>query len=413
MKASDRPLAKIIDICRTIPGALGGMSHQQAKVLGRISVCRTEYMGTYIYQCENEKCGHKEARYASCKNRACSVCSWLPREKWKLQRQNDLVPNTPYFHNVFTIPHEFSQIASQNQRAVQTLLLKCVESTLKAFEKSHCRGGKIGFMLVLHTWSTRMLNHYHVHAAIPGGYLLNDRWHPMHEYLFPIRALASMFKNKFCSGLRDLNRKGKLIFDGTLSELNDPGVFSKTIDEGYNNKWYVHSEATKGNDPSKIMGYLANYVYKTAIDHNRIERIDEKEVEFSYRSHEEHDKGAWKRLSLPAQEFLRRFASHIQPHRYTRIRYYGFLGGGVKKKYLALIFAQLAVKEYEAKNRKIHLSSCEEIQEMSGRMEVAKCPCCGARMLSPWEVYKRNAGHDPPTTSANAQHDQSQLKVCA
>lgn len=411
MKASERPLSNIIEICDRAKNGLGFLSYQQDKVLSQVNRCRTESLGLYIYQCEDEACGHSEIRYKSCKNRACSICSTLPREKWKLQRMNDLIPNTPYHHNVFTIPHAFSQIAAQNQRVVQTLLMKTVEQTLKDFEEGHCSGGKTGFMLVLHTWSTRLLNHYHVHAAIPGGYMLDDEWHPMHKYLFPARALAEVFKNKFCSGMRDLYSEGRLRFRGDLKTLSDPGVFSDVIDKGYKRKWYVHAEVTKGNDPSKIMGYLANYVYKTAIDHSRIEKVDENEVVFTYRSHEAHDRGTWQKLALKPEEFLRRFASHIQPSRFARIRYYGILGGGVKKKYLSKIFAQLE-SEYKAKNRDIHLSSCETVKELSGRMEKYKCPCCGAKMLSPWDVYRRNAGHDPPD-GPDVKIDEHNEKVCA
>jgi len=223
---------------------------------------------------------------------------------------------------------------------------------------------------------------------------LNGKWHDMPDYLFPAKALATMFCNKFCSGLRRLKKAGKLKFYGRLEELNNAKKFSVAIDKGYQKHWHVHVEVTKGKKPEKIMGYLANYVYKTAIDHSRIESVDENGVKFKYRSHGE-DRGTWVMKELPCDKFLQLFAGHIQPHRYMRIRYYGFLAGGVKRKALELIFAQKN-KEYEAKNIKIHRSSCEEIQQMGGRMEVAKCPKCGAIMLSPWEVYKRNAGHDPP-----------------
>jgi hypothetical protein len=413
MQSSEKPLSQIIDICRRKEGAFDFLNSQQRKVLGQIDICRTETAGIFVYRCENESCGHSEIQYKSCKNRACSVCSALPREKWKLQRENDLIPNTPYYHNVFTIPHSFSQIASQNQKVFQSLLLKTVEQTLKSFEEEYCKGGQIGFMLVLHTWSTRLLNHYHVHAAIPGGYILDDVWYPLNKYLFPARALATMFRKKLCSGIRSLYRKGKLKFYGDLAPLNDPGVFSEVIDKGYKKKWYVHSEVTKGNDPSRIMGYLANYVYKTAIDHSRIVTINENEVSFTYRSHEENDRGAWKSLALRPEEFLRRFSSHIQPSRFVRIRYYGIIGGGVKRRYLSLIFKQLK-SEYEAINQKIHRSSCEDIKELSGRMTAYLCPCCRSKMLSPWEVYKRNAGLDPPGDCESLDSNEQVItKVCA
>lgn len=413
MQAHERPIAKIIELCSETTGIFSRLSEQQRKVLNQVSACRTERMSLHVYRCENEECNHTTSRYASCKNRACSVCSWLPREKWKLQRMNDLIPRVPYYHNVFTIPHIFSRIASQNQVVVQTLLFKAVSETLKAFEASHCRGGKIGFLAVLHTWSTRMLQHYHIHCAIPGGYVKNDKWHDMSKYLFPARALAEMFRNKMCSGLRKLKRDGKLEFRGSLSDLNDAKIFSKTINEGYNKKWYVHVERTQGKDPSRIMGYLANYVYKTAIDHSRISCVNESEVTFSHRSHEDGERGEWKSLTLAPEEFLGRYCDHIQPSRFMRLRYYGFLGGGVKKKYLEMIFEQKE-SHYNAINQQIHLSSCESIVNERGKSELYACPLCSSQVLSPWEYYRRFAGLDPPKFSGIRRVlDNETLMVCA
>ncbi len=406
MKASERPVAKVIDICSRIPGLREGFTSHQNKVLNRIAACRTESLGVHVYKCSNDSCDHTETRYASCKNRACSVCSWLPREKWKLQRENDLIPDTPYYHNVFTIPHEFSEMASQNQVVMQTLLFKCVSETLKAFEPTHCKGGQIGFCLVLHTWSTMLRLHYHIHAVIPGGYLLDGVWHEMNKYLFPAKGLASMFQNKFCSGLRKLYRKGRLHFHGHLSKLNDSKVFSGAVDAGYRKKWYVHTEVTKSGNPERLIGYLSNYVYKTAISHSRIDEVSETGVTFKYRSHNEDDRGQWRSTTLPCASFLEMFANHIQPHRYMRIRYYGYLGGGVKSERLKTIFEQKEHK-YEARNNAIHRSSCEDIQKMSGQMECMRCPKCGSPMLSPWEQYRRRSVHDPP------RNDAGDYKVCA
>ena len=157
MKASERPMAKIINICSVIPGALDCYTERQQKVFNQIKFCRTEFMGVNVYNCSNSECGHRESRYSSCKNRNCSVCSWLPKEKWKQQRSNDMIPETAYYHYVFTLPYELSQICSANKRLVQTLLFNSVAETLKSFQKTHCNDGKIGFIQCLHTWSTRLL----------------------------------------------------------------------------------------------------------------------------------------------------------------------------------------------------------------------------------------------------------------
>lgn len=39
-------------------------------------------------------------------------------------------------------------------------------------------GAQIGFLSILHTWSSNLLPHYHIHAVVPGGGLSADhkRW---------------------------------------------------------------------------------------------------------------------------------------------------------------------------------------------------------------------------------------------
>ncbi len=312
-----------------------------------------------------------------------------------MQRSNDMIPNTAYYHDVFTIPYEFSQLAAQNKYEIQTLLFKCVADTLKEFAKNNLNGAQIGFIEFLHTWSTRLLEHYHIHVIIPGGYLLDGKWHDQSKFMFAAKALADFFKKRFCSCLRRMYNRGKLKFTGHLSALSDPRVWNEFVDRNYNRHWHVHVEVTKGKDPMRLVGYLSNYVYKTAIDHSRIMRVDEKEVAFKYRSHAEGDRGAWKELSLAPEEFLRRFAGHIQPKGFTRIRYYGFLGGGVKNERLKEIFNQKG-KERVRTNTSIHRSSCESILAECGLTDMLKCPICGHQMLSLWELRRQESSHDPP-----------------
>ena len=283
MKASERPMAKVIDICSKIPGVLDRYTERQQTVFTQIKNCRTEFMGVNVYTCSNSECGHRESRYVSCKNRNCSICSWLPREKWKLQRSNDMIPSTSYYHYVFTIPYELSQICSANKSEVQGLLFRSVAETLKSFEKTHCKNGKIGFIQCLHTWSTRLLEHSHIHVIMPGGYLKDDVWYDMPDYMFPQKALAVKFRGVFCSGLRRLYKKKPFHLPGHLCTLSDPKVWGEFMDSNYKRHWHVHVEPTRGGDPMKLVGYLSNYVYKTAIDHSRIQHVDSEKVVFKCR----------------------------------------------------------------------------------------------------------------------------------
>ena len=73
---------------------------------------------------------------------------------------------TPYFHNVFTLPHEFNGLilySERNRRALLGLLFRAAAKTLLAFGQNNL-GGKLGLTLVLHTWNQKLGAHFHVHA---------------------------------------------------------------------------------------------------------------------------------------------------------------------------------------------------------------------------------------------------------
>lgn len=77
----------------------------------------------------------------------------------------------PYFHDVFTLPHEINPLilyGERNQRALLGLLFDATAQTLLAFGQTDL-GGKVGFTLVLHTWDQRLQAHFHLHCLIASG----------------------------------------------------------------------------------------------------------------------------------------------------------------------------------------------------------------------------------------------------
>lgn len=93
--------------------------------MGAIEKCRTAERGAHIDVCDNEKIS-----YNSCRDRHCSKCQSIAREKWIYNREYDLL-NVKYFHVVFTIPSELYLIAYQNQSKVYKIMFKAVSETLE------------------------------------------------------------------------------------------------------------------------------------------------------------------------------------------------------------------------------------------------------------------------------------------
>ena len=82
----------------------------------------------------------------------------------------------PYFHVVFTLPHELSALILQNKRLLYDFLFRTSAATMLevARDPKHL-GADIGLLGVLHTWGQNLQHHPHVHCIVPAGGLTSDR----------------------------------------------------------------------------------------------------------------------------------------------------------------------------------------------------------------------------------------------
>ena len=67
--------------------------------------CKSGRLGMNISQCPD--CGHLEFHNNSCRNRNCPNCQAVNKEVWVDKRRAEVI-DTPYFHVVFTLPHELN-----------------------------------------------------------------------------------------------------------------------------------------------------------------------------------------------------------------------------------------------------------------------------------------------------------------
>jgi len=73
------------------------------KVLHRLKVCRTAWLGYHVYRCTNDECGEIKYQYHSCRDRYCPQCGAVKKEEWIEARTQELLP-VKYYHVVFTCP---------------------------------------------------------------------------------------------------------------------------------------------------------------------------------------------------------------------------------------------------------------------------------------------------------------------
>ena len=148
------------------------LSPETARVLDDLERCRTAALGVHPYRCVD--CGRDVPLFNSCLNRHCPTCQGPAQHRWIEARQQRLL-NTSYFHCVFTLPAVLRPVVLAHRRALFALLFRAASRTLLAFAADpKWLGAQLGFTLVLHTWTRKLLFHPHLHAIVAGGGLSAD-----------------------------------------------------------------------------------------------------------------------------------------------------------------------------------------------------------------------------------------------
>ncbi len=323
-----RPTLEVADIIRAqgqrfLRRSRSWLTWPQRKVVRAIARCRTAALGGHRDRCL--RCGHRATSYNSCRNRHCPKCQTGARNRWLAERSKELLP-VRYVHVVFTLPHQLAPLAYQNKRLVYRLLFRASAATLLevAADPRHL-GAEIGFLSVLHTWGQNLQHHPHLHCVIPAGGLSADRtcWiQPRYPFFLPIKVLSRVFRGKFVAGLRRAFRQGKLGFYGDQKALQDPKLFRALLRSLFRQDWIVYAKPPFGG-PQYVLHYLARYTHRVAISNHRLVAFQDGQVTFRWKDYAHGNKK--RKMTLTADEFLRRFLLHVLPKGFVRIRFFGFL----------------------------------------------------------------------------------------
>jgi predicted Zn-ribbon and HTH transcriptional regulator len=378
-----RPVCELADIVRQYGDAFRrahGLPLSHLKVLRAIETCRTAALGGHRERCAS--CGFERYAYNSCRNRHCPKCQTLAREQWLEDRRAELLP-VPYFHNVFTLPHELNPLIlckEENKRVLLDLLFHAVAETLLQFGRNNL-GAVPGITMVLHTWDQQIRAHFHVHCVITGGGLALDGsgWIKAHpRYLFPVRALGMVFRGKFLDGLRRLYDDGKLLLPAAVNDVarfNHSDCFYALLSKLRHKPWVVYSKAPFAG-PKKLLAYLGRYTHRVALSNHRLISCADGVVRFHYRDRTDGDQR--KIAELTADEFLRRFLRHVLPKGFLRIRHYGLLANRRKADSLQRCRNHLEAGPPAPPAQK---TTVEWLLEILG-IDITRCPRCGK---STWE----------------------------
>lgn len=342
------------------------LSLPKLKVIDAIVDCRTAALGGHVHSCA--RCGFRRQTYNSCRNRHCPKCQALPRAQWLEARKAELL-SAPYFHGVFTVPHELHPLMLWNKRELLKLLFEATSETLKSFGRNNL-GGKIGFTLVLHTWDQKLNLHPHLHAVIPSGALAHEgnRWIAGNEkFLFSVHAMSQVFRGKFLDRLKRLHENDELALPPDMAAT--PGAWTNLIGRLYHKSWVIYAKRPFGG-PAQVLEYLGRYTHRVAISNHRVLAIEGEQVVFSYRDRRDAD--TRKTMSLDGTEFIRRFLHHVLPPGFMRIRHYGLLANASKATDLARCRHLLQMADPEPTPTR---SVAEWMLLLTGD-DITRCPRC-------------------------------------
>jgi hypothetical protein len=299
------------------------LGHAQRRALRAIATCRTAVLGGHRAVCT--ACGTERITYNSCRNRHCPKCQRVATERWLTARRREVLP-IPYFHVVFTLPHPLNPLAQSHPRLIYRLLFQAAASTLTRFGRNPRHlGGDVGVTAVLHTWGQTLTQHVHVHCVVTGGALARDgtRWIPARPgFLFPVRALAKVFRGRYLAGLQRAFARGEVHVTGGLAALAEPAAFAAWLAELRRQAWVVYCKPPFAG-PEHVLAYLGRYTHRVAISNHRLVALTEGRVRFRWRDYA--DGNRVKVMDLDADEFLRRFLLHVVPDGFVRIRHFGLL----------------------------------------------------------------------------------------
>ena len=365
------------------------LSSAQRKVMRAIETCRTAALGGHKETCT--ECAEVRYAYNSCRNRHCPKCQSLTKAQWLSDRTSELLP-VPYFHGVFTLPHELNRLALANKRVLLNMLFAAVSQTLLEFGRNNL-GGKVGFTMVLHTWDQLLRPHFHVHCVIPAGALADggERWIAgSSTFLFPVRALSRVFRGKFVDALERAWAQGELNPPGNDAVDSTPQGFANLVQRLRTIDWVVYAKRPFAG-PETVLDYLGRYTHRVAISNHRILDVSGDQVSISFRDRRHDNKQRTK--TLDAHAFITRFLLHILPDGFMRIRHYGFLANRCKTE--SLRRCRVLLGQPADSPPRPRLTVAQWLKKLLD-IDVNRCPACGKGTLLRTKLQPRAGAFQEP-----------------
>lgn len=247
-------------------------------------------------------------------------------------------------------------------------------------------GINVGITSILHTWSQKGKYYPHIHMLVTGGGI-NKVGKLVDSELVDKEIIKNRFKNKILKIVKKL----RLNFYGRFSYLNHYDYYIKHINNIDNSKFicYKKEPYSSLND---IYEYFGKYAFRVWISNERINKIDDKYVYFSYKDYDNKNKDNVCRIK--GEEFIRRFLTHTLTKNFVKIRYYGIMS--CKNKIKKLRKLKIITKTKRIKDRLI--SKIELLRKILNK-DINKRPNCNGKLV----LYKEIKPNKGPPKNINKE----------
>ena len=197
--------------------------------------------------------------------------------------------------------------------------------------------------------------------------------HPRNPRFFlPEAVLSEVFRGKFLEGLKFVYASGQLRFHGQIQGWSQPRLFRSLMRQLRALRWVVYCKPPFGG-PEQVLRYLGAYTHRIAISNHRLVSFHNDEVTFRWRDSAHRNKR--RILTLPVDEFLRRFLLHVLPRGFVRIRHFGFLASRRRGQLLS------RCKQILAGATSTNDCAAVHSHERKDRPALWVCPLCGGTMI--------------------------------
>jgi len=308
--------------------ALRRLPLHQRHTLEAIAACGTVAAGVHREACDH--CGDRRLVPNTCGNRSCPHCQSRERIAWVEARTQELLP-CGYFHAVLTLPSELRAAAHAFRRIVLGALLRAATDVIDGIARDRKRlGGEVGQLAVLHTWTRDLRWHPHVHVIVTAGGFDAERnaWVPARTYgpqqrpfLAPVAVVRTAFQRRLRTLLLSHAQAGDFGDGAGLPELASVEALRTHIDQAMTKPWVIRIEPPFAG-PHTLLKYLGAYVSRTAVGPKRVTYdLAAGTATLTWRANA--TPGQDQTTTMPAVDFIERFAQHILPPRFQRIRFRG------------------------------------------------------------------------------------------